>query len=269
MLAGMTARRAASRPPSPAALITGASNGIGREISRALAQQGYDLTLVGRDAARLASLAGECEQAGAQALCVAADLREAGKITATVDRHVRQYQRLDVLVNCAGVLARGAFAEEDPAQFSAVLEVNLLAPMRFCHAAHATLRRTAQAHGRAVVINLSSISGKKAYPDFCVYTASKFGLAGFSAALEAEWRPAGIAVCTLFPGVVNTGMGEWAHSWMPPADMLQPGDIADVVCAVLKPGAAPVPPELLLSSRAEARAFLAAAGERPKAKRQS
>lgn len=224
-----------------AALVTGASGGIGGAIAAMLAREGYALTLVGRDASALEQVVAVL---GVRARAAAADLTDANAVVAAVAAHEAAFGRLDLLVNAAGALTVGPIEELTTVQVDAMFDVNLRAPVLFYRAAALLLKRTAAVAGSALVVNIASISGKRADARFGVYAASKFGLRGLAQAMAAELGPLGVATSTLFPGVVDTAMADWARDWLPAGRMLQPSDVADAVHRIIGLPARDVPAEI-------------------------
>jgi len=227
--------------PEKSAIVTGATGGIGGAIAAMLAGQGYQTTLVGRDLRRLELISGKL---GSRTRVEAADISNAALIEKILAAHESAFGSLDVLVNAAGTLTVGAIDALTIAQIDEMLSINLRVPVLFYRAATPLLKKTALAGGQALVVNIASISGKRADANFSVYSASKFGLRGLSEAMNAELRSAKIATCTLFPGVVDTAMADWARGWMPPEKMLHPTDIANAVKQLLTLPFHDVPPEI-------------------------
>ncbi|RLB55925.1 MAG: acetoin dehydrogenase [Deltaproteobacteria bacterium] len=183
-------------------LITGAAGGIGSALARHLLVRGARLVLVDRDEQRLQKLRqrlGE-EFPGSAADCelFVVDLTVGTELVALVDK--LQPQGLDVLINNAGMVLVGAFAEMAPADIDTHLEVNLLAPLRLTRMLLPLLR----GRGRAHIVNVASGAGLAAPAGLCAYATSKFGLVGFSEALRAELAGDGIGVSVVCPAFVKT-----------------------------------------------------------------
>lgn len=233
------------------ALLTGGSSGIGRSIAQMLAGQGYDLSVVGIRPHAVEQSCRELSATGVQVHGVAADLADPDRVRELVRWHADRYGRLDVLVNAAGLLGPGALADHDAAAIRRVLDVDLTATVLFAWEALDLLRAAGAEHGQALLVNIASISGKRADPGFSVYCAAKFGVVGFTAAFRQEVAAQGIGACAVCPGLVNTTMGEWAKDWAAPSMMLQPDDIAAAVRDdLLGRPAAQVPAELVIESSA-------------------
>jgi NADP-dependent 3-hydroxy acid dehydrogenase YdfG len=224
-----------------AALVTGASRGIGRAVALALAAEGCDVALLARGVEGLQETARACEAHDVQALCLAVDLTDDASLQAAVVRAVEAFEGIDILVNNAGIMLRDTVPDADPDDWDRMLDVNLRAVMRLTRL---TLPHMGRAD-RGVIVNISSIAGKVTYSGGAGYCASKHGLLGFTGALFEDVRERGIKVCAVCPGFVRTDMvGEGRN--LDPSKMIQPEDVAEAVLFVAKfPGTA-CPTELTL-----------------------
>jgi hypothetical protein len=189
----------------PRALITGASAGIGQELAREFAARGYDLVVVARRRLRLASLKRELEAAcGVRVRAVEADLYD----PTTAGRLHRSLARtpIDVLVNNAGTLESGAFADTDPVRLAQMVQLNVASLVGLTHAfLPGMLRR-----GRGRIVNLASIAAFAPLPYLAVYAASKSFVLSFSEALLEELRDTGVTVTAVCPGLTNSEMADAA-----------------------------------------------------------
>ena len=199
------------------ALVTGCSGerGIGRAIVRRLAEDGADVVLTS-SGVRLAinkpksgwggleAVAREVRDAGRRALAVSLDVRSAEQIADVVDRTLKEFGRLDILVNNAAAPAgadRVPVTDLSEEAWDIVLDVNLKGAF-LCAKAAANAMLAQQIRGR--IINIGSDNSKVGQPRLAAYCASKFGLVGFTQALAMELAPAGITVNTVCPGPVDT-----------------------------------------------------------------
>ncbi|BDV29897.1 SDR family oxidoreductase [Microbacterium terricola] len=180
------------------ALVTGAGRGIGREIARALADAGADLVLVGR-AESLASAADELAATGRRVDVVTADLGDAAALPARMDE-VAGSHAVDILVNCAGIIRRGAFLDAPDADWHEVLTVNLEAPRILSRAFAAGMLE----RGRGKIINIASLLSFQGGKEVAGYTASKHALVGLTHALANEWAGRGVQVNAIAPGYIAT-----------------------------------------------------------------
>ena len=240
-----------------AALVTGASSGIGLALARMLGQEGHGVTMVARRPEKLAAAADELRGEGLDVHAVAASLgEEAEEVSRVVAAHRERYGRLDVLVNNAGV-GYGAPIEDYPTKhLDRQLAVNLRAPILFYREGLAMLRAAGGEHGNALVVNTASIAGKRGQAWLSVYSATKAGLIAFTQAMNRELGAAGIKSCALCPGFVDTAMTDFVKDSVAPQDMIQPTDVAALVRALLALSPAAVVPEiefLRLGAKHEAR----------------
>ena len=182
-------------------VITGATSGIGREAAREFAKTGAKVVLAGRRKERLLELAGEIETSGGQALSVQTDVADQAQVEALIEKCVERFGRVDVLVNNAGVAMASRFEAMSLEDFRRLMDVNFWGAVYACRAVVPQMRKQ---RGGGVILNVSSIFGKRGMPFETAYCASKFALAGFSEALRAELMSEGIDVCTIYPGAVET-----------------------------------------------------------------
>ena len=186
------------------ALVTGAGSGIGRAIALALAREGADLCLIGRDETKLAATAAEARSHGVEARIMTCDLAQPAAITATVKSLLSQWSRLDILVNNAGVTYYGPTELMTAEQTQQILAVNLLAPIQLIRELLPAFLRQEEGH----ILNVSSIFGLVTMRKGAAYQTTKFGLVGFSNTIRAEHWRSGIGVTVLCPGFVRTPMLE-------------------------------------------------------------
>jgi NAD(P)-dependent dehydrogenase (short-subunit alcohol dehydrogenase family) len=175
-------------------VITGASSGVGEAAALAFAREGAKVVLAARSASKLEALAGRLD-----GLAVPTDVSRVADLAGLVDRAIAEYGRIDVLVNNAAANARGAFDSLDPEAIAAVIDTNLKGPMLLTRLALPHLRKT-----RGVVVNVASIAGHVPLPHEAPYSASKWGLRGFTFAVREELREAGVALCAVSPGPIAT-----------------------------------------------------------------
>jgi len=211
------------------ALVTGASRGIGRAVSAALAAAGARLTLVARDERSLERFADEL---GAQAITC-----DVGNII-DVERAVLAVGSApDIIVNNAGLFEPSPVEETTPAMFEAALDVNLVAPFRIVSAFLPGMR----ARGRGDIVSVGSIADHTAFPGNAAYGASKHGLRALHDVLRTELRDSGVRVTLISPGAVDTSLWDEIdpdsrEGFTPRSRMLQPNAVAAaVVYAVTQP----------------------------------
>jgi NAD(P)-dependent dehydrogenase (short-subunit alcohol dehydrogenase family) len=180
-------------------VITGATSGIGRETALAFARGGARVVVAGRREERLTELVKEIGKD--DALAVRTDVADEKKVQALIAQAEKRFKRIDVLVNNAGVGAAARFDEQSLEDFRRVMDVNFWGAVYACKAALPVMK--GQPEG-GVIINVSSILGKRGMPFETAYCASKFALAGFSEALRTEVMANKIDVSTIFPGAVES-----------------------------------------------------------------
>jgi NAD(P)-dependent dehydrogenase (short-subunit alcohol dehydrogenase family) len=216
-----------------AALVTGASSGLGRATAIALAHSGADVALVARSAEELQSAKEEVSKRDPRALSLPTDLAKEEETLATVERTVEEFGRIDVLVNAAGTDAPGSVEELTVEGWDRTLDVNLRAPFLLSKAAFPHMREA----GGGTIINISSVAGKKGWANASAYCASKFGLTGFTQALADEGKEHGIRAIVLYPGAMATSWGafspeerqEGQSNEAPPSRVLPPERVAEFI----------------------------------------
>jgi NADP-dependent 3-hydroxy acid dehydrogenase YdfG len=223
-----------------AALVTGASSGIGAATARQLAELGSFVALVARRRGRLEALASEIAQAGGAALVVEADIGDRTQAEGAVQQTVERFGRLDTLVNNAGLMLLGPVVGADPAEWERMIAANVQGLLYTTRAALPHLLRGAEEGPRRVadIVNISSIAGRFASNGFGVYNLTKFGVNGFTEALRQEVTQRHVRVGVLEPGGVATELGshnkpEVCEGMIDPfyerTEVLAPEDIADGV----------------------------------------
>lgn len=219
-------------------VLSGASGGIGAAVARALSGAGARLLLVGRDAGKLAALARTLEthpDEPRRVEVLAADLTTSAGVEAV--RRVALARRANVLVNNAGVASFGRLDALDDAHILQAVTTNLVAPMLLTRA----LLPGLLARRNAAVLNVGSVLGRLALPGFSVYSATKFGLRGFSEALRRELTGSPVRVQYLGPRVTETGFNApevEAYNRKTGAAVDHPDDVAAALLQLLRDGAA-------------------------------
>ena len=226
-----------------AALVTGASGGIGAALATALAAEGFDVTLTGRDRDRLEKLATALSGGPGVSIRVhPADLRDADEVGGLAAAHAEAFGRLDVLVNCAGGGILAALDRIEPRHVDTQLDLNVRAAIMLFRACLPLLRSAVDDAGRAHVVNVSSIAGKRGQPGLLVYSAAKFGLVGFTEACNRDYGAEGIRSTVFCPGLVDTPLA--AAYDVPPDKMVRPDDLAEALRVLLRLSDACLVPEL-------------------------
>lgn len=210
-----------------AALVTGATGGIGAAVAAGLAADGHDITITGRRSERLDELAAELRVHGHGVTVASADLTEESEIVRVAEVHRAAYGRLDLLVNSAG---GGIMAPLDGLKTRHVdlqLDLNLRSLILMFRACLPELRAAAAGAGRANVVNVSSAAGKQGQSGLTVYSAAKHGIVGFTEACNAEYGDDGIRSTVFCPGLVDTPLASAYDT--PPEEMIRPDDLVEAV----------------------------------------
>lgn len=221
-------------PDRRIAVVTGGSRGIGRAVCVRLAKAGYDVCLnYAGNAAAAEETAALCREAGAKVLTVQADVSTAQGCADLFDAVKKEFGRVDVLVNNAGITRDGLLLRMSEADYDAVLDTNLKGAVFCCKAASRMMIH--QRYGR--IINMSSVVGLRGNAGQVNYAASKAGLIGVTKSLAKELASRGVTVNAVAPGFVATEMTDAmpeaartaALATIPAGRMADPDDIARAV----------------------------------------
>jgi NAD(P)-dependent dehydrogenase (short-subunit alcohol dehydrogenase family) len=182
------------------AIVTGAGRGIGRAIAGGFAREGAAVVLAARSVPELDGVAREIEQAGGRALVVPTDARQEASVEALVRRALAEWRQVDVLVNAAGVATFAPVTDSKLDDWDQTLAVNLRGAVLCCRA---VLPAMIGRH-RGTIISVGSVVTSRSLAGSAAYTASKYGLLGFSRVLAEEMRPHGVRVGVLSAGATDT-----------------------------------------------------------------
>jgi len=231
--------------PDRAAIVTGASSGIGLAIARMLCEEGHGVTLAARRPEKLKAAHDELAGAGFDVHQVAGNLGAEDDIKRVVAEHRERYGRCDVLVNNAGVGAGELIRDLTTKKLDLQINTNFRSIPLFYRETIDLLRAAAAEHQSALVVNTSSISGKQGEAWLSVYSATKHAVIGFTQAMNKELSADGIKSTALAPGFVDTPMTEFVKQHIPPEKMIQVADIAECVRWLLKLSPGCVVPEVV------------------------
>ncbi len=184
-----------------AALVTGASSGIGRATALALGRQGARLSLVGRRVEALDALVAEITATGGEAQAHPADLLDDAQRAGLAEAAVKRWGRLDLLVNAAGIIGFGSVADTTLADFRAMVEINLTSVFDLMQRCLPALEQS-----RGAIINVSSVTGLRSFPGVLAYAASKAAVDQLTRCAALELAAKGVRVSAVNPGVVVTGL---------------------------------------------------------------
>ncbi|MFI4985301.1 MAG: SDR family oxidoreductase [Solirubrobacterales bacterium] len=227
------------------AIVTGASSGIGLAIARVLGEEGFGITMAARRPEKLDDAVAGLAADGFDVHAVAANVADESEIKRVVVAHRERYGRLDVLVNNAGVGVGAPVGEIVTKRLDMQLDVNLRSIVLFYRESLPMLRAAAAEHRSALVVNTSSISGKRGVGWLSVYSATKHAVVGWTEAMNNELGPDGIKSTALCPAFVDTPMTDFVKENVPAEEMIQPRDIAEAVRYLLKVSPACVVPEMM------------------------
>ncbi len=228
-----------------AALVTGASRGIGLALADMLGEAGFGLTLTARKPDTLEQSAQELRQKGYEVEFQAANMADEEAIRAVVQLHREKYGRLDVLVNNAGVGIGAAAGEHQSKYVDLQLDVNLRAIILFYRECAEMLRAAGGETRQALVVNMASIAGKSPSPWLSVYSATKAAVLAYTQAMNKELSTEGIKSVAFCPGFVDTDMTEFVRGTVSQEDMIKTSDIAEALRFLLRLSPACVVPEII------------------------
>jgi len=220
------------------ALVTGASSGIGRATARAMAAAGARVALTGRQIEALQVEVKRSTDAGGEAFPVAGDLRKDADRRRIISETAAHFGGLDILVNAAGTIANGTIENTSLEDWRTMLEINLEAVFALMQLALPHLEKS-----RGNIVNVSSVTGIRAFPGVLAYCVSKAGVEQLTRCAALELAPKGIRVNAVDPGVVVSnlhrrgGMGEEKYQAFlehsktthPLGRVGQPEDVANVI----------------------------------------
>ena len=231
--------------PDRAAIVTGASSGIGLAVARMLGEEGYGLTVAARRPEKLTEAADGLRADGYDVQEVAGNLSDEDVIKSVVEAHKERFGRLDVLVNNAGVGIGAPVGEIVTKRLDMQVGVNLRSIILFYREALELLKAAGAEHKQALVVNTASMAGKKGEGWLSVYSATKHGVVGWTASMNRELAEDGIKSTALCPAFVDTPMTDFVKGQVAPEDMIQADDIAESVRFLLRVSPACVVPEIM------------------------
>jgi short-subunit dehydrogenase len=235
-----------------AAIVTGASRGIGRAIAETLGDEGFALTLSARTQHTLEEAARELREKGFEVEFLAADVADEDGIRRVVALHRERFGRLDVLVNNAGIGIGAAADEHQTKCIDIQLNVNVRAIVIAYRESLDLLRAAGTEHGNALVVNMASLSGKSPQPWLSVYAATKAAVIAYTRAMNRELYADGIKSVAFCPGFVDTDMADFVKDVIPADEMLRTTDIATSLRFLLGVSPACVVPEIVFQRPGEA-----------------
>ena len=219
-----------------AALVTGASSGIGRLLALRLAQQGARVALVARREAELEAVASEIRARSGESMVLPCDVAEADQVSAAARDALQRFGAIDILVNNAGYGGQRTFLEWDLADMERIMRVNYFGALYFTKA----LLPQMVERRRGWLVFMASVTGRIASPEKTAYAASKFAMVGLAEALSLEVEDAGVHLLTVYPGVVHTPFFSAEMLERMPAktrrSMVEPDGLVDAIFQALAKG---------------------------------
>jgi 3-oxoacyl-[acyl-carrier protein] reductase len=222
--------------PDTTALVTGATEGIGRATAFALGRAGYRIGVCARTAAKVDQVLGELKKEGIEAAGAPADVSDPAQVASAVEQVTAAVGEIGVLFNNAGVLIARPFEELSLDDWDTTMATNVRSLFLMSRAVVPGMRRRRE----GTIVNVASLSGRHGFVGGSAYCASKHAVLGFSRALMLELRKEGIRVVAVCPGSVSTGMmRDQPMLKTNPDRILQPEDVAGVILSAVRlPGRA-------------------------------
>ncbi len=211
------------------AVVTGGSYGLGPRIGRALAEAGANVALAARSVGPLEERSAELRALGVEAVGIPIDLTERGAVDRLVGRVERELGPVDLLVNNAGLNSAGRLVARGPEEIDRVIDLNLRVPIQLTRRVLPGMLE----RGRGHLVQMSSLAGKMGASFASLYSASKYGLVGFTHALQGELDGTGVHASVVCPGFVS-GEGMWARTELRTHPLFGLSEPERVVRAVMK-----------------------------------
>jgi NAD(P)-dependent dehydrogenase (short-subunit alcohol dehydrogenase family) len=234
-----------------AAIVTGASSGIGLAVTRLLAEQGHAVTMAARRPEKLRAAHDHLRDEGFDVAYVAANVCDEDDVKRVVAAHRDRYGRLDVLMNNAGVGIGSPIGELDTKRMDIQIGTNLRAIALFYREALPMLKQAGAEHRNALVINTASIAGKQGQAWLSIYSATKFAVVGLTQSMNQELSTLGIKSTALCPAFVDTPMTDFVKGEIPAEQMITTGDVVEAVRFLLRLSPNCVVPEIVLARPGE------------------
>ena len=184
------------------AVVIGGTSGIGRALSLGLAQAGADVVSTGRRSEHVNAVAAEIEALGRRTLRQPTDLGERAQVEALLAACLREFGKVDILVNCAGKITRTPTLTMEETEWRDILETNLTGTLRACQ----VFGKSMLERGYGRIVNIASLNSFVALNEVAAYAASKAGMVSLTRSLAVEWSRHGVVVNAIVPGVFRTDL---------------------------------------------------------------
>lgn len=211
------------------ALITGSSRGIGKSLALRLAREGVRVIVTGSQKDLLDRTVQEIRLEGGTVTGILCNLSSVEEVTRLARESIEAYGGMDILINNAGTSVNSPFEQTSVEDWDRIMAVNARAPFILCREGLSALKESYH----ATIINVGSVVGIKGYVNQSAYTASKHALMGFTKVLAQEVKSYNIRVYAINPGGVNTDMAQQMRPDLDTSGLIQPDEIADLVCYLL------------------------------------
>jgi len=208
------------------AIITGASKGIGRSVAIALAKEGVNVVLAARSTELLSMVLKEIVANGGKAVSITTDVTSENSVQNLIIETQKRFGKIDILINNAGVGIFSNVVDLKMQEYEAMMDVNLKGVFLCSRAVLPAMIK----QQKGEIINIASLAGKNSFAGGSVYSATKWGLIGFSRSLMLEVREHNIRVVTISPGSVNT---HFSDNEVSRPQIIQPEDVAETVLFAL------------------------------------
>lgn len=200
-------------------LVSGGSSGLGYAYAKVLSEKNK-VIIIARNLENLKKVSKEigCDFEGC-------DVSDYGSVKKCIDKLSRKYDKIDVLINNAGVWLDGPLEKNDPSKISELIDINLKGQIFLTKACLPLLKNS----DRSLIVNTNSDAGKTVRKELAVYNASKWGLEGFTGAMKEELKDSNISIINIYPGGINTSFFEKANSPRNQSKYLNPFVIAEII----------------------------------------
>jgi len=211
----------------PYAVISGATQGIGKAIAGKLLQEGFSVAICARNNDDLMALQLQWQQAfpSSQIICQQADFSKKEDVIAFADAVSNTFPQVDILVNNAGIFIPGQLADEAEGRLETLMSVNMFSAYHLTRKLLPQMKQKSSGH----IFNMCSVASLKSYPNGGAYSITKYALLGFSENLREELMPFNIKVTAICPGATNSR--SWAGSGIPAERIMEAGDVANMLWA--------------------------------------